>query len=268
MRGAESPRSLRPSPWPGFPWTFILTVFALPVPFWLLGSLSSARVLPGLPLSALGVLCPVTVAGLYAWRIGGRPAVGRLLARSVDVRRTRSAIWFAVAALLMPLTLLIAYGVLRAASFPLPGTPVPWSQIPTSLMLFFIPAAAEELAWSATLLDPLQSRLGSLRAALIIGMVWVGWHVIPFAQAHPSAAWVLGRCLFSLSFRVVLVWLYNNAGHSAFAAILGHATSNVAWQLFPGHGSAYDSWVAAALTGFVAAGITLRWSRQSLAGHA
>ncbi len=255
-------------PWPGFPWTFILAVYALSVPFWVLGHLLGAHLLLGLPLSALAVLCPAAVAGVYAWRVGGRPGVGRLLARSFDVHGTGSSLWWVLAALLMPLILLVASVVMWAASYPLPGASVPWSHLPALLLLFLIAAAGEELAWSATLLDPLQSRVGSGAAALIIGAVWVGWHLIPFAQAHPAPSWILGQCLFSLGFRVVLVWLYNNAGHRAFAAILSHATYNVAWQLFPNHGSAYNPWVAAALTGLVAVGITLGWARRSLTERA
>jgi uncharacterized protein len=101
-----------------------------------------------------------------------------------------------------------------------------------------------------------------LRAALVIGVVWALWHVIPFAQAHPSAIWVLGQCLFTVAFRVVLVWLYNNAGRSTFATIVCHATYNVAWQLFPNQGSGYNPWIVAAITGFVGIVVTLVWRAQ------
>jgi hypothetical protein len=73
-------------------------------------------------------------------------------------------------------------------------------------------------------------------------------HAIPFAQGHPSIAWVLGQCLFTVAFRVVLVWLYNATDLSLFATIVCHATYNTAWQLFPNQGSGYNPWIPAVLT--------------------
>jgi membrane protein implicated in regulation of membrane protease activity len=49
-------------------------------------------------------------------------------------------------------------------------------------------------------------------------------------------------------FKVVLVCLYDASAGSLFAAIIGHAAYNTAWQLFPNQGSGYDPWLTAALT--------------------
>jgi membrane protease YdiL (CAAX protease family) len=134
--------------------------------------------------------------------------------------------------------------------------------------LFFAAAVGEELAWTATVLDPLQSRVGALPAALILGVVLALWHVVPFAEAHPSASWVLGQCLFTVAFRVVLVWLCNNTGRSLFAVVVSHAMYNVAWQLFPNRGSNYDPWIVAEITGLVALVVTLAWGSKTLCGRA
>jgi hypothetical protein len=42
------------------PLKFFLLVFALSLPFWLAGTLTSLQLLPALPISALMFLCPVT----------------------------------------------------------------------------------------------------------------------------------------------------------------------------------------------------------------
>ena len=236
--------------WPGFPWTFFLAVFAVSLPLWVLGGLTSARLMPGLPLSALMFLCTALIACVYSANTGGTGAVRRLLARSFDARRIGSALWLIPSLLLMPGVLVASYAIMRVAQLPLPVPAVPWSLAPALLLLFFLAAVGEELAWSATVLDPLQSRFGALPAALIIGVIWAAWHVIPLTQVHQSMSWVLGQCLSTVAFRVVLVWLYNNTGRSVFAVSVCHATFNLAWQLFPNRGSHYDPWIAGSVNRF------------------
>ena len=250
--------------WPGFPWTFFLAVFAVSVPLWVLGGLTSARLMPGLPLSALMFMCTAFIACVYAANAGGTGAVRRLLTRSFDVGRIGSAVWLILSLLLMPGVLAASYAIMQVAQLPLPVPVVPWSLAPALLLLFFLAAVGEELAWSATVLDPLQSRFGALPAALIIGVIWAAWHVVPFTQAHSSMSWVLGQCLSTVAFRVVLVWLYNNTGCSVFAASVCHATFNLAWQLFPNRGSHYDPWIAGAVTGLVALIVTFGWGAKTL----
>jgi membrane protease YdiL (CAAX protease family) len=216
--------------WPGFPWTFFLAVFAVSLPLWVLGGLSSARLMPGLPLSALMFLCTALIACVYSANTGGTGAVRRLLARSFDARRIGSAFWLLPSLLLMPGVLAASYAIMWVVQLPLPVQAVPWSLAPALLLLFFLAAVGEELAWSATVLDPLQSRFGALPAALIIGVIWAAWHVVPFTQAHSSMSWVLGQCLSTVAFRVVLVWLYNNTGRSVFAVSVCHATFNLVFN--------------------------------------
>lgn len=254
--------------WPGFPWTFFLAVFAVSLPFWIYGELSTARLMPGLPVSALMFFCTAFIACIASASNGGTDAVRRLLTRSFDFRRIGSLVWFVPSVLLMPCVLLVPYAIMRIAQLPLPVPTVPWSLTPVLFLLFFVAAVSEELAWSATVLDPLQTRLGALPAALIIGVIWAAWHAVPFAQVHPSALWVMGQCLFTVAFRVVLVWLYNNTGRSVFAVGVCHASYNVAWQLFPNRGSNFNPWIVASITGMAALVITLGWRAQTLSRRA
>jgi membrane protease YdiL (CAAX protease family) len=250
--------------WLGFPWTFFLAVFAVSVPLWVLGGLSSARLMPGLPLSALMFISTAFIACFYAANTGGTVAMRRLLARSLDVRRIGSALWLFPSLLLMPGVLAASYAIMQVAKLPLPVPAVPWSLAPALLLPFFLAAVAEELAWSATVLGPLQSRFGALPAALIIGVIWAAWHVVPLTQAHQSMSWVLGQSLSTVAFRVVLVWLYNNTGRSVFAVSVCHASFNLAWQLFPNRGSHYDPWIAGTVTGLVALIATFGWGAKTL----
>ena len=64
------------------------------------------------------------------------------------------------------------------------------------IALFFIAALGEEVGWTGYALDPPQEKFGSILAAIILGLVWAVWHVLPLAQAHRApyfiAWWTLG----------------------------------------------------------------------------
>jgi membrane protease YdiL (CAAX protease family) len=239
------------------PWLLVLAVFVLSAPLYILGSVSASRLLPGLPLSALMFLITAGVALWAAWRAGGTCGASALLRRVFDARRTHPWSWQLLAVAVMPAVLLVEYLLMLSVRLPLPEPVVGWQRTPVLFVLFFLAAACEEVFWSATLLEPLKQRHGALGAGLLIGAVWALWHVIPFVQANRSTSWILGQCLFTVGFRVSLVWIYDVAGRSLMATTFCHAAYNTAWQLFPNQGSGYDPWVTAAITWLLVVGIAI-----------
>jgi membrane protease YdiL (CAAX protease family) len=133
--------------------------------------------------------------------------------------------------------------------------------------VFLVGAAGEEVAWSATLLEPLQARYGALAAGLVIGVFAAIWHVVPFCQAHPVGAWILGQCVFTVAFRLLLAWIYNASGRSLGATVIGHAAYNTAWQLFPNNGSGYEPWITAAVTCILALVVVGLYGPATLGGR-
>jgi hypothetical protein len=87
---------------------FFVLVFVLSIPFWVLGSVYPVQLLPGLPISALGVLAPALAASIVVYRSGRFSAVRRLLARSFDFGRIHNKYWFLVVVLLNPLVAALA----------------------------------------------------------------------------------------------------------------------------------------------------------------
>ena len=250
----------------GFPWKIFAAIFVLSAPLWLFAGMYRLQLMPGLPISALMFLtCPLA-ACVFTWRSGGGREVGRLVARTCDFWRFSSPVWYAAAFLLMPGALVATYFVMRTISMPLPDPEIAWLDAPVLLCLFLFAAACEELAWSGTVLEPLQARWGKLPAAVLIGVVSAVWHVVPYAQASNTVNWIVGQCLFTVVLRVVIVEFYNLAGRSLFATIAIHASYNVAWQLFPNRGSGYDPWVASAVTTVVAV-ILVRYAREQTAAE-
>ncbi len=222
------------------PLAFILLVFALTVPFLVVGALTGFDLLPGLPLAAFGVVCPAVAAVILVVKQSGTAAAKELLSRSFDFRRIESKIWYLPTLLLIPGLMLLAYVMMRMLGMPLPPPVMPSLLALALFFVFFIGALGEELGWSGYAIDPLQHRWNALTAGLVLGSVWAVWHLVPWAQAGRSPEWIFWQCVQTVALRVLLVWIYNNTGRSVFAAALCHASVNVSWFMFPNYSSHYD----------------------------
>lgn len=207
------------------------------------------ELLPGLPVSAVQFLCPVTAASFLLHRRSGAAGVAALLERSFDFTRITDSVSYVSVLLLIPAAYGLSYIIILMLGRPVAGVELNPLAIPLLLVVFFIGGLAEELGWSGYALDPMQRRWGALRAALLLGAFWAVWHWVPLLQAERSWAWIAWWSLSSVSLRLLHVWLYNNTGKSVFGQALFHAAPNVAWQVLP---TAYEP----AITGpilFVAA---------------
>lgn len=249
------------------PLTFFLLVFALSVPFWLLGAATELQLLPGLPMSALALFCPVTAAAILVYRHDGTPGVIRLLRRAIDYRRISPKTWYAAILLLMPGAMVLSYGVMRVIGMPLPTPQISGLAAVGLFLGFFLASAGEELGWSGYIIDRLQRRWTALQASVLLGLVWATWHFIPLVQADRSWTWIAGWCLSAVAQRVLIVWIYNNTRKSVFGAILFHAMSNLGWQLFPIHGSHYDPRVTGPIVAFAAVVVIVEWGPRTLTRH-
>lgn len=250
------------------PLIFFILVFALSIPFSLLGAVTGLQLLPGLPVSSLVVtFCPLIAALILVYRENKTTGVTELLKRSFDYKRIRAKVWYAPIVLLMPGVMVLEYGLLR-----LMGSPVPTPQFPVLAPLvlflaFFIAALGEELGWMGYVIDPMQDRSNALQASILLGLAWAAWHIIPVVQAGRSPAWIAWWCLATVAQRVLIVWLYNNTGKSVFAAAVYHAMMNVSWQLFPIDGSYYDPRITGLIVAVAAVIVTVVWGPKTLARY-
>lgn len=244
---------------------YFLLTFALMIPFWVLGTLTERQLLPGLPIAALGVLCPTIAALIRVNQTDKRAGVVALLRRAFDIKHIKDKRWYAPILLLLPVTSVLSFGVLRLMGVPVP---VPQLAIVPTLMLcvlFFVSALSEELGWSGYALDLMQSRWGALKASVILGLVWSVYHYVALVQAHRSLAWIAWWTVYTVAARVIMVWLYNNTGKSVFGMALFHMMLNVTWQLFPVDGSYFDPQVAGLI--LAAAAILVMIGSPSMQRH-
>ena len=69
------------------PMTFFLLVFALSVPFWLVGAMTGLQLMPGLSVSALMTFCPLAAALILVHRENGVASQATLLRSAFDFQR-------------------------------------------------------------------------------------------------------------------------------------------------------------------------------------
>lgn len=252
------------------PWPFFILGFILSVPFWIIGAIPNplSKIIPiDLPISALMFIIPITTALMLARKENKTDGMKELLKRVFDYKRITNKAWYIPVIFFMPAVMILSYGVMRLIGRPLPDPQIPFLMIPVFLIAFFIGAIGEEVGWSGYAIDPLQNRWSALKAAIILGLVWAIWHIIPFFQTRHTAAWVFWQFMSTIVLRIIMVWLYNNTGKSVFAMILFHDMINVSNFLFPNYGSHYDPFITGTIFAITAVIITFVWGPKTLARY-
>jgi membrane protease YdiL (CAAX protease family) len=240
----------------GSVWIFILLVFLLSLPVYVLGLVP--------PYSLLMVFNPFIAASLLTCREAGWDGVRRLWGRSFDYTRIRQKIWYLPFILLIPTMTILQYGLMRLMGVSIPGLQFPLLMMPVYFLVFFILAIGEEVGWSGYALDPLQDRWGALSAGIILGTVWALWHLVPYALANPPL-WVAGQCIATVLIRILMVWLYNNTGRSVFGMILFHAMINMG--SVPDYGFPYDPILVSVILAVAVAAVVFLWGPGTLARY-
>jgi membrane protease YdiL (CAAX protease family) len=246
--------------------SFFVLLVVFSVPFWLIGEATQIQLLPGLPVSALMAACPLCAAAVLTFCDGGTEAVKSLIGRAADFARVTNKLWFVPVLLLPPLTYFTAYELMLRVGAPLPKPHLSVVAGLALFLVFFVSAIGEEVGWSGYLIDRLQEERSAFEAAIVVGLAWAVWHMVPLAQVHRSGVWIAAWFLGTVAQRVIMVWLYNNAGKSVFATILFHAMSNVSWLMVPNFGSHYDPRYTAPILILIAAAVTVVWGPRTLTG--
>ena len=194
------------------------------------------------PIALVGILftayTPTLAAILIAWRWPGAGGV-RELFRPLGRWRVH-AVWYLVAILgPIPLLLLadLIYVVLGGKA------PQQWLALPTgtaeggvAAVVFTIGAViagavGEEFGWRGFGQRRLQTGIGALWAAIIIGLLWSTWHLWPVAVPG-------GLSLFSwtdfpqtyvrlTSTAILYAWLFNSTRGSLLLVLVAHGAYNI-----------------------------------------
>jgi membrane protease YdiL (CAAX protease family) len=179
---------------------------------------------------ALWTLVPVTVTATAL--TGGRAGLADLARRLVRWRVP--ARWYAVA-VGVPVALAAAatgIGAIASGSAHLGETlalPAAVSYLLYGIGLFLL---TEEAAWRGFALPRLLTRRSPLVAALVLGVVWAGWHVPTFLLSSESDSAIPygGFAVMTVATSVITAWLYLRSGGSVLLCALFHAVADAAYS--------------------------------------
>jgi len=255
----------------GSVYVFFLLVFLFSIPFWVAGPVAG-RLLPeeltaDLPVSALMVCAPITAAVLLVRKEKGAGAAKALLKEAFSFRRIKKKVWYIPIFLLMPTMMVLQYWLLKMMGQEFGKPQIPVLMLPVSFVVYFIAALGEEVGWQGYAIGRLQARWNALTASIVLGIVWVFWHIIPFVQMGRTPPWIVWHGLGMVMARILYIWIYNNTGKSVFAVILFHTMHNVSTVLLPSYGWPYEPFVIFCIQAGIVAVVGFLWGPRTLAHY-
>lgn len=223
-----------------FPTTaFFILAYGISWAWWIPMLVTGQRVAPGSSTTHFpGLLGPALAAVIVQAACHGMPGLHALWRRAVLVSRPASRFWryslspvgfLALAFVLMRLMSKEPPGVSEFARFS--GLPELGLPVVFVLVLLF-GGYGEELGWRGFALERLQLRFGALGGAILLALLWAGWHLPAFGviqtyrEMTPPMI-VFGFLLGLTSGSLVLANVGNRTGGSVLAAALWHATYNL-----------------------------------------
>jgi membrane protease YdiL (CAAX protease family) len=221
--------------------TFFLAAYALTWAVWVPRALAHQGLLTWRWPATLGRAWsygPALAAVAVATATAGRPGLRRL-GRALGRWRIGWRWWAVV--LLGPFV--VSWGAMLAHQ-RLTGLPARWPVArPAELLVFpllilivaLTDGLGEEVGWRGYALPGLQARLGPAAASALLGVVWAAWHLPLFwTRGAPLEGRPFPLLLLALVPTAVLfTWVFNHTGGSVLAAVLLHATHNLAGPVLP-----------------------------------
>ena len=246
---------------------FFLLVFALSTPFWILGFIGpdTTKIIPiSLPISALMTFCPMIAAAILVYKKQKMQSIKQLLKQVFDFKKINNKKWYLAIVLLLPIIALLSYWYVKFTGALLILPPLSLLSICIFFIVYFIGAIGEEVGWSGYIINPMQNKYGALKASIILGIFWAAWHIIPYYQAHQTTGWIAWQCIGTVFLRIIMVWLFNNAGKSVFAMIFFHTMINISPYLIPKYGAHYNPYIFCMLLLIVVTIIIFLWDAKTL----
>lgn len=212
---------------------FLLLLFGLSVPCWILGAIYDVQIFPGFKLFQLPLGLPMVTALILASIEKGKEGLIVLLKRTYDFRNIRSWIWFLPILFIYP-----SIGFLNNWIQSISGISIPQPHFSLSILLsyssVFFMTYGEELGLTGYLTEPMQEKYSALKSSLLLGLIWAGYHIPGFIiSGLYTFSWIFWHSIYIIATRVLFVWVYNNSGKSLFSMALFHWTFGMFWSLWP-----------------------------------
>jgi membrane protease YdiL (CAAX protease family) len=176
----------------------------------------------GAPIAIFG---PTIAAVIASRREGGWPLVRELLA---GLRAWRIGPHWYLVALGLPT---LAYAVARAAYALVPGNDGgPWFLLPATAQAVvgsILVPIGEEIGWRGYALPRLIARHGAIRASVILGLLWAGWHLFMLLAVGTAPIAYAIMLPYFVAGSVVFTWLYLRTNGNLLMAVLLHVGAHL-----------------------------------------
>lgn len=180
----------------------------------------------------LATFAPLLSALIFTFRKGGWALTKSLLWRTFDFKRTSNKLWLVAALIIPPIIVGVSWATALVLDLELLPAQLPLIAAPLMFCIFFVTATSEQLGWMGYAYEPMESKWGTLKAALVLGLVVGAFHIPLYYFLIDDPMILAVQLLFPISLRLLVVWIYNNAGKSIFAATILHTVYNTCYSLF------------------------------------
>lgn len=233
--------------------SFFILATGLTWPFLIADALGSWGIIPfrlpasgpGILLSLLMAYCPTIAAVMVLGATEGRAGIRRLFSRFLIWRV--SLRWYLITIVGIALLYWVALRLdvwLGGTAKATPPGGLPMLAI-SAVLMFLVNGLVngEEFGWRGFALPRLQARYNALTSSLLLGCVWIVFHLPLFftkgggVGGDMSHTPFLAFAINILAGSVLVTWVYNNTGGSVLFAYLFHAASNT----WPGIFASADS---------------------------
>lgn len=179
---------------------------------------------PTNPLFILAVYSPGIVAVFLVWRKFGGSGLGRFFRRLTLWRM--SAGWWLFIILVIP-TFMYLGAMIKGSDwevFPFSS----WQQALLALALALFLGPIEEFGWRGVALPLLQRKYSPFWASIILGTIWMIWHIPAFLIGGTlQSGWAfLPYFAGGVAMSVVFTAIFNSSGGSLLIAVLLHFQLN------------------------------------------
>jgi len=173
----------------------------------------------------LAIFAPTIAAVVASFREGGWPQVRALLAGLFAWRVAPQ--WYLVA-LGLPS---VSYLAGRAVVALLPGVEGgPWFLPPASAQAVIgaiLVPIGEEIGWRGYALPRLIVRHGPIRASVILGLLWAGWHLFMVVMVGSTTLELAIMVPYFVAGSLVFTWLYQRTSGNLLMAVLLHVGAHL-----------------------------------------
>lgn len=186
---------------------------------------------PSFIFITLGSFAPSLTALFLTWRYAGGIELRRLLGQALIWRV--SPIWYGIAIAGPALVMLLAMAmhILLGGTVPdyVPFG-VRWLIVAVNFILVLLIGGplGEEFGWRGFALPALETRFSPLWASLILGFIWIMWH-LPLFFISDSAQHSLPfgmYALLTIPLTLLITWIYHGSGDSLLLVMLFHTSVN------------------------------------------